>query len=477
MDAEHTLELPVILQGRYRLEAVLGSGAMGTVYRGRHVALDIPIAVKVLHPHLMQHVDIVRRTLEEARTSAQLTNENIIRVFDVAQLENGAPFIVMELLNGHTLADHLARHGRLPVSEAVAYVCQVCLGLADAHASGVIHRDLKPENLFRVERGERVAIKILDFGISKAAWTFDARLTVRTNPLGTPAYMSPEQMARPDTVDLRADMWALGVVLYELLTGELPFAGDNYADIALAASTARVRPLRSLAPEIPTALEDVILGCLSRNPADRPGSADELFRLLLPFVENRASGVRFLGTTAARTSLVGIGAGAECMADATSSYPNVSGAIAPVRAPSRFRPVFLSMLVLGMLASGFGYSRMMLERRGESLARSGGEASTSWREAVSRIPPSATPTAEEPKPAVPVAEIAPTEPPIVLRSSTRSNATRKAKRARGTDEPEVILDPPTADESATPEPDSEEIAVPAPPEPAPAPAPEFGGRS
>lgn len=467
MDAvEDTLELPVTLHGRYRVDAVLGCGAMGTVYRGRHLALDIPIAVKVLHPHLMAHTDIVRRTLEEARTSAQLTNENIIRVFDVAQLESGAPFIVMELLNGHTLADHLARYGRLPVTEAVAYVCQVCLGLDDAHASGVIHRDLKPENLFRVERGERVVIKILDFGISKAARPFDARLTLRASPLGTPAYMSPEQMMRPDAVDLRSDIWALGVVLYELLTGELPFAGDNFADIALAANNSRVRPLRTLVPEIPLPLEDVILRCLSRNPADRPRSADELFRLLVPFVEDRASGVRFLGTTAARSSMVGILA--QRTADATSSYPNVSGTIGPVRAPSRFRPVFLSMLVLGMFAGGLGYSRLMLERSGEPLTRSGAEAATSWREAISRIPPSVTVTVPKPEPATAVVEVAPVQPAVVV-PTVRKTEKRKAKSEAATEsEPEVILDPPAS------EPDDAEAPT-APPEES-AQAPEFGGR-
>mgnify|MGYP001062724726 FL=1 len=216
-----------LLAGKYRIERVLGRGGMGVVVSAVHEALDERVALKFLLPEALANQEAVQRFLREARAAVKIRSEHVARVTDVGTLESGAPYMVMEYLDGVDLARYLESRGPLPVPEAVEYMLQACEALAEAHALGIVHRDLKPANLFRIERVDGTpSIKLLDFGISKVI-AHQVALTQTSSMLGSPLYMAPEQMTSSKHVDARADVWALGIILFELVTGEPPFQGDH----------------------------------------------------------------------------------------------------------------------------------------------------------------------------------------------------------------------------------------------------------
>src|SRR5450755_319444 len=219
-----------VLAGKYRIEAVLGEGGMGIVLSATHIELGSRVAIKVLRPELAHTEDAVSRLLVEARSAASIRSEHVARVLDVGRLESGLPFLVLEHLEGRDLQQILARSGRLASQVAVDFVLQACQALSEAHSAGIVHRDLKPENLFLTYRADGTpVVKVLDFGISKRL-SHDGREAARTNPselLGSPLYMAPEQMKGSVSIDARVDIWSLGVVLYELCTGQSPFFGET----------------------------------------------------------------------------------------------------------------------------------------------------------------------------------------------------------------------------------------------------------
>ena len=255
-------------RGRYRLERPLGHGGMATVHLGRDTELDRPVAVKLLAENLAGDEALRERFLREARLAARLSHPNVVNVFDAGQAEDGRPYIVMEWVEGETLADLLARRGRLPADEAVGLALQACRGLAHAHAAGLVHRDVKPQNLM-LQRGGTV--KVADFGIARAAET--TALTEPGTVLGTAAYLSPEQ-ALGEEVTAAADVYSLGAVLYELLTGRPPFEFESLADLAAKQSHGAIPPVSELAPDVPRHVEDAVMRSLARNPAYRAASAD-----------------------------------------------------------------------------------------------------------------------------------------------------------------------------------------------------------
>jgi serine/threonine-protein kinase len=261
--------------GRYRLERPLGHGGMATVYLGHDSELDRPVAVKVLAESLAGDEAFRRRFLREARVAARLSHPNVVAVYDAGE-ESGRPYIVMEYVEGRTLAEVLGQRGQLPADEAVGLGLQACRGLEHAHAAGLVHRDVKPQNLLLRRDG---TLKIADFGIARAA---DATaLTHVGTVLGTAAYLAPEQ-ALGEAVTSAADVYSLGAVLYELITGRPPYEFESLADLAAKQEEGAITAVSELAPTVPRLVEDAVMRSLARNPSDRPSSAAALAAELAP---------------------------------------------------------------------------------------------------------------------------------------------------------------------------------------------------
>jgi serine/threonine-protein kinase len=242
---------------------------MAVVYLGHDLELDRPVAIKLLAEHLLGDDAVRTRFLREAKLAARLSHPNIVRVYDAGEDHESRPFIVMEYVEGKTLAEVLGERGRLPEGEALELAVQACAGLEHAHAAGLVHRDVKPQNLLLTRGG---AVKLSDFGIARAAES--TRLTEAGTVLGTAAYLAPEQAAGED-VGSAADLYSLGAVLYELLAGQPPFEHSSFAELAAREERTAV-PLRDVAPDVPAHVEAVVMRCLARRPEFRPASADEL---------------------------------------------------------------------------------------------------------------------------------------------------------------------------------------------------------
>jgi serine/threonine-protein kinase len=275
-----------ILAQRYQVERLLGVGGMGYVVRAKQIFTDQPVAVKLLLPERARDRAVVARFLREARAAARLKNEHVCRILDVGMLDDGAPYIAMEYLDGQDLGTVVKERGALNVREAVACLRQVCEAVAEAHALGIVHRDLKPHNLFlSMHPDGSGTIKVLDFGIAKILdpGADQLQLTSDGAILGSPAYMAPEQMMSARTVDTRADIWALGVVLFELLGGRTPFAAPSVNATCARVLTQPAPHLGELGVTVPPALEALIARCLEKDREKRLGTVAELANALEPF--------------------------------------------------------------------------------------------------------------------------------------------------------------------------------------------------
>ena len=285
-----------LIAKKYRIESRLGSGGMGVVFAARHLELGHQVAIKVLH---RGGDDAAARFLREARTCARLASDHVPRVFDVGRLPEGPPYIVMEYLVGRDLGRVLS-DGQVAIADAVRYLLDAGAALSVVHAAGIVHRDLKPANLFLVTRGEgRAIVKVLDFGLSKviaaSGFTWSSlSLTAKGTAPGSPLYMSPEQIRAVRDIDARTDIWSLGVILYELVTGQQPFRAPTLAAAVLAiGKDVPARP-STLRAGIPPALEAAILRCLEKRPEARYASVRDLMRAIEPFAEPGATGRRRL---------------------------------------------------------------------------------------------------------------------------------------------------------------------------------------
>jgi serine/threonine protein kinase len=277
-----------VLAGKYRVERVLGAGGMGVVVAARHIHLDAPVALKFMTEAALADQALVSRFLREARATARLRGEHVIRVSDVGELDSGAPYMVMEHLQGQDLAALLASLGPPPIASAVEYAIQACEGLDEAHRAGIVHRDIKPSNLFLTRRPNGTpCIKLLDFGISKSVRMLHASEFLHSTSdhavFGTPLYMAPEQMRAARDVDGRADVWSLGASLYELLSGMVPFPADSIVALAYRIANEAPASLREGRPEIPAGLERVVLRCLERDCQRRFPDARALAIALEPY--------------------------------------------------------------------------------------------------------------------------------------------------------------------------------------------------
>jgi serine/threonine-protein kinase len=280
-----SVALGQMVLGKYRIERLLGKGGMGAVFAASHEVLGSEVALKVMLAHTKDAV-AVRRFVNEARASAAIDSDHVARVLDFGQLENGTPFIAFELLEGRDLEHVLTVRGALPIDEAVDWVLQALEGLAHAHSRAIVHRDLKPANLFLADRADgTTVVKVLDFGVSKhgPVGPPGGGVTSASALLGSPAYMAPEQLRSAKSADVRSDIWALGVVLYELVTGRLPFWGESVMDVLVAVLQGAVPSLRASRPDVAPGLEEIVSRCLSRDLAERFQNVAELADALAAF--------------------------------------------------------------------------------------------------------------------------------------------------------------------------------------------------
>ena len=293
--------LPAI-SPRYRVDREIGRGGMGSVYLATDTTLSRQVAIKLLHGAQLDAPTSVSRFIQEGRVCAQLRSDHCVKVFDLGVTDNGQPYLVMEFLHGRDLAHELVRTGRFSCERAMSYVTQACSALAEAHQLGVVHRDLKPHNLFLCQgpQGEET-VKVLDFGVSRLpkATTTEA-LTARGDVLGTPAYMSPEQIAGRDDVDARSDIWALGVILYELVCGTTPFSGDTATQNIFRILNEQAQPLSHIVPGVPPAFEALVGKCLRKDRDERYQNVAALVRDLAQVAqaENRLRSVHEDGSHA-----------------------------------------------------------------------------------------------------------------------------------------------------------------------------------
>lgn len=278
-------EIGSVLAGKYRITRVLGRGGMGAVFAAQHEMLGEEVAVKLMLAEAMREPEAVKRFVNEARAAAKIRGEHVVRVLDVGVLDDGRPYISMELMEGEDLGQLLERGGRLPATVTVDYLLQGMEAIAQAHALGVVHRDLKPSNFFLATRpdGSRI-VKVLDFGIAKATGAVANQAMTSTRAMmGSPLYMSPEQIRSSKTVDPQADLWALGVIAYELVTGAPPFNGESVGELFFAIAEQTPPPLHTRAPGVPPGLSEVIARCLERDKAKRVKTVVELAQALRPF--------------------------------------------------------------------------------------------------------------------------------------------------------------------------------------------------
>jgi eukaryotic-like serine/threonine-protein kinase len=335
-----TLAPGTVVAAKFRIERVLGEGGMGIVLAAHHLHLGRMVAIKLLKPDALAHPDIVARFGNEARSASRIQSEHVARVLDVGALDSGEPYMVMEYLEGLDLSKYVRQRGPLAIEEAVDYLLQACEALAEAHVAGIVHRDLKPANLYLTRRADGSScVKVLDFGISKASLAGDQaaaqHVTQTASVLGTPGYMAPEQLRSSKYVDARTDIWALGVILHELLTGKLAFQGSTVPEIYAAILASPPEPLRSARPDAPPQLEAIIAKCLEKDANRRFANVGELAVALVQFAP--ASG---------RLSAERIGriTGVAPAAQAPAAVVNPLGATAM---PSAYGPGYTSAPTMG----------------------------------------------------------------------------------------------------------------------------------
>jgi len=285
-----------VLLGKYRVEEILGTGGMGRVVRAAHLYLNQPVAIKILLPQMAENAETVSRFLREGQSAANLRSEHIARVFDVGMIDH-VPYMVMEYLDGNDLNQILRHHGPQSPPIVCDLMLQACEGIAEAHALGIVHRDIKPSNFFITRKPDgSMLLKILDFGISKTPVNI-TELTGTQTVIGTPTYMAPEQMKSGRSADARSDIWSMGIVMYQLLTGRPPFLGESYAELVFKVGADAPPPIQV---PLPAGLGELIFRCLEKEPRQRQQNVGELARMLAPFASDPIAAAQ----SAARTTRI-----------------------------------------------------------------------------------------------------------------------------------------------------------------------------
>jgi serine/threonine protein kinase len=362
-----------VIAGKFRVERVLATGGMGVVFAALHLTLGQRVAVKMLLPDAMVVPSAVERFQREAQAAANIQNEHVVRIMDVGSTDKGSPYMVMEYLVGCDLGDLIESRKTVPPQEAVDYLLQACEAMAEAHRIGIVHRDLKPGNVFLTKRSDNTPlVKVLDFGISKLGDELMGReqgsLTATHVMMGSPLYMSPEQIRSAKTVDRRTDIWSMGVILFELLTGQLPFEGETAIAICAQVAADPPIPLRLLMPELSVELEEIILRCLEKEPERRYDDVAELSAALAPHGSDagRASAERVRKSVADPSQLPTLHAARikldlpksqpKALAKTDASWHKVAEKAAP---PKKRGRGFIALLFIGLM--GFGAWKMRAE--------------------------------------------------------------------------------------------------------------------
>ncbi|MGC4070581.1 MAG: serine/threonine-protein kinase [Polyangiaceae bacterium] len=358
-------DLPIgigdVVDGKYSLLRVVGRGGMGLVFEAQHLGFGQSVAIKFLLPKYAANGTVRLRFLHEARALCRLRGENVARVLDTDELPEGLPYIVMEFLHGSSIADHLARCGPLEIQEAVDVVLQAAVGVAEAHALGIIDRDLKPANLFLTLGSDRLPlVKVLDFGISKVLDDEDERNAPSDSVLGSPQYMSPEQMLAPARVDTRTDIWSLGVILFELLAGRLPFPGRTL--LVLFTESLAPPDLTAIRAEVSPKLASVVARCLARQRSERFDSVALLARALLPFGSSRSAAwveriERITGESSERTLAVSVPDRATSPDNGASTGVTRNGKFGSMMRANPLTLAVLIVVVTGLV--GVGWRRLL----------------------------------------------------------------------------------------------------------------------
>jgi serine/threonine protein kinase len=278
-----SLELGQVIDNKYRIVRLIGEGGMGAVYEGENVRIRRKVAIKLLHGGIAANAEMVQRFEREAQVAGTVGNDHILEILDLGALPNGDRYMVMEYLDGETLTDRIKVRGRLEPADAVAIVKQVLTGLEAAHGAGIVHRDLKPDNIFvlRAKAGLRDFVKIIDFGISKFTEHGTSTRMTRTGALmGTPHYMAPEQATGSAEIDTRTDIYAVGIILYETVTGRVPFQAETFNQLLFEIALAKIIPARQIVPELDAAIDSIIMKASARVPAHRFQSCREFILAL-----------------------------------------------------------------------------------------------------------------------------------------------------------------------------------------------------
>ena len=392
MTSEHPTPFSVgtVIAEKYRLVRLLGEGGMGQVFEAHHTVIGRRFAIKFLHPFLADNEEITARFHNEAQAAGKLENENIAAALDFGTAPSGALYLVMEFLEGEDLRRILTRDGALPIARTVGLLIQACRGLAAAHARDIIHRDLKPENLFVVPRADGEMLKILDFGIAKLRGNMDMTRSGAT--MGTPCYMSIEQARGAKEVDTRTDIYALGVIAYECLSGQKAFSGDNYAEVLSKVLAAQPFPIEQTRRDVPIELAAVVRKAMARDADHRFASVAELAEALIPFAGRQVTPIGpalALPTGAPSTSARTITSPdtGDDLIDAQLPDQPVASALPTPRDLSQSKRRFL-FLALGLLAVGGTLAGTLLLRSGK---RSSSTRSPQNEAASVSRPPDASP--------------------------------------------------------------------------------------